>query len=229
MLNPRLYAFLVRKALPSLLFWDVIAILMFVFDAQSMAGWDIILLYILYAAFCILLPYVISCFWQYLHKGKGFHLKIMTTNFYVFWVKALYAGRILLAVGLLLFNYSMKITILLPVVLLFSLWLSCGIVKWWKINYFKWFVFQENSLSLPLEILFTINWMLMMALPGLLVFLLILAMDVMAIRNVLQSNFSNETRVLLIILILLFPFLGPIVYYLIRPMLLKSTWKIKVK
>lgn len=62
----------------------------------------------------------------------------------------------------------------------------------------------------------------MMALPGLLVFLLILAMDVMAIRNVLQSNFSNETRVLLIILILLFPFLGPIVYYLIRPMLLKS-------
>ena len=64
--------------------------------------------------------------------------------------------------------------------------------------------------------------MLMMALPGLLVFLLILAMDVMAIRNVLQSNFSNETRVLLIILILLFPFLGPIVYYLIRPMLLKS-------
>lgn len=65
--------------------------------------------------------------------------------------------------------------------------------------------------------------MLMMALPGLLVFLLILALDVMAIRNVLQSNFSNETRVLLIILILLFPFLGPIVYYLIRPMLLKST------
>ena len=64
--------------------------------------------------------------------------------------------------------------------------------------------------------------MLMVALPGLLVFLLILAMDVMAIRNVLQSNFSNETRVLLIILILLFPFLGPIVYYLIRPMLLKS-------
>lgn len=64
--------------------------------------------------------------------------------------------------------------------------------------------------------------MLMMALPGLLVFLLILALDVMAIRNVLQSNFSNETRVLLIILILLFPFLGPIVYYLIRPMLLKS-------
>ena len=62
----------------------------------------------------------------------------------------------------------------------------------------------------------------MMALPGLLVFLLILAMDVMAIRNVLQSIFSNETRVLLIILILLFPFLGPIVYYLIRPMLLKS-------
>lgn len=62
----------------------------------------------------------------------------------------------------------------------------------------------------------------MVALPGLLVFLLILAMDVMAIRNVLQSNFSNETRVLLIILILLFPFLGPIVYYLIRPMLLKS-------
>ena len=62
----------------------------------------------------------------------------------------------------------------------------------------------------------------MMALPGLLVFLLILALDVMAIRNVLQSNFSNETRVLLIILILLFPFLGPIVYYLIRPMLLKS-------
>ena len=61
-----------------------------------------------------------------------------------------------------------------------------------------------------------------MALPGLLVFLLILALDVMAIRNVLQSNFSNETRVLLIILILLFPFLGPIVYYLIRPMLLKS-------
>ena len=137
MLNPRLYAFLVRKALPSLLFWDVIVILMFVFDFQSMAGWDIILLYILYAAFCILLPYVISCFWQYLHKGKGFHLKIMTTNFYVFWVKALYAGRILLAVGLLLFNYSMKITILLPVVLLFSLWLSCGMVKWWKINYFK--------------------------------------------------------------------------------------------
>ena len=65
--------------------------------------------------------------------------------------------------------------------------------------------------------------MLMMALPGLLVFLLILALDVMAIRNVLQSNFSNETRVLLIILILLFPFLEPIVYYLIRPMLLKST------
>lgn len=64
--------------------------------------------------------------------------------------------------------------------------------------------------------------MLLMALPGLLVFLLILALDVMAIRNVLQSNFSNETRVLLIILILLFPFLGPIVYYLIRPMLLKS-------
>ena len=64
--------------------------------------------------------------------------------------------------------------------------------------------------------------MLMVALPGLLVFLLILAMDVMAIRNVLQSNFSNETRVLLIILILLFPFLEPIVYYLIRPMLLKS-------
>ncbi len=64
--------------------------------------------------------------------------------------------------------------------------------------------------------------MLMMALPGLLVFLMILALDVMAIRNVLQSNFSNETRVLLIILILLFPFLGPIVYYLIRPMLLKS-------
>ena len=61
-----------------------------------------------------------------------------------------------------------------------------------------------------------------MALPGLLVFLMILALDVMAIRNVLQSNFSNETRVLLIILILLFPFLGPIVYYLIRPMLLKS-------
>ena len=48
--------------------------------------------------------------------------------------------------------------------------------------------------------------MLLMALPGLLVFLLILALDVMAIRNVLQSNFSNETRVLLIILILLFPF-----------------------
>ena len=61
----------------------------------------------------------------------------MKTNFYSFWVKVLYVGRILLAVGLLLFNYSMKITILLPVVLLFSLWLSCGMVKWWKINYFK--------------------------------------------------------------------------------------------
>ena len=57
-----------------------------------------------------------------------------------------FAISLILAIACICYNleYSNKLLLvtavyngLLPVVLLFSLWLSCGMVKWWKINYFK--------------------------------------------------------------------------------------------
>ena len=137
-MKPRFYLFLARYAFPSLVLWDVLVILMFLWDAPSISGWSVVWLFLLYAILCILLPCAASYLWLRRHHEKCFHLGTMKKQCYLHLEKYSSIGRLLLTGGLFLLPYPTKTALLLPLALLLSLYLSHSCTKWWSNRYFTW-------------------------------------------------------------------------------------------
>ena len=112
-MKPRFYLFLARYAFPSLVLWDVLVILMFLWDAPSISGWSVVWLFLLYAILCILLPCAASYLWLRRHHEKCFHLGTMKKQCYLHLEKYSSIGRLLLTGGLFLLPYPTKTALFL--------------------------------------------------------------------------------------------------------------------
>ena len=123
-MKPRFYLFLARYAFPSLVLWDVLVILMFLWNVPSISGWSVVWLFLLYAILCILLPCAASYLWLRRHHEKCFHLGTMKKQCYLHLEKYSSIGRLLLTGGLFLLPYPTKTALLLPLALLLSLYLG---------------------------------------------------------------------------------------------------------
>ena len=117
-MKPRFYLFLARYAFPSLVLWDVLVILMFLWNVPNISGWSVVWLFLLYAILCILLPCAASYLWLRRHHEKCFHLGTMKKQCYLHLEKYSSIGRLLLTGGLFLLPYPTKTALLLPLALL---------------------------------------------------------------------------------------------------------------